>query len=133
MHRSRTTLRMALKRNETSPNLSFQPQSSSNLPALSLSTEISADNLPKKHRRTATEKYYLHIIATMKSEIDGLMKIIKAKDWEIEQLRKSKIDLKAENVHIKSLIGLKKVQIKTKVQVTQAKTRHWMRRKSDNA
>lgn len=62
--------------------------------------------------RTATEKYYLQIIATMKTEISSLMQIIKAKDREIEQLRLSKGELKAENAQMRGMLGQRRAVVK---------------------
>ena len=111
MHRSHSTLKRKLPPTDSVLNLSVTslpshyPSYPSTLP---LSTEISRETLPKKERtvhRTATEKYYLQIIATMKTEISNLMQIIKAKDREIEQLRESKGELKAANAQMRGMLG----------------------------
>jgi hypothetical protein len=56
---------------------------------------------------TATEKYYLQIISTMKKEMTSLLQIIKAKDKEIEQLMDAKQELKAVNTQLRTMISEK--------------------------
>lgn len=56
---------------------------------------------------TATEKYYLQIISTMKKEMTSLLQIIKAKDREIEQLRDARISLKASNTQLRTMLAAK--------------------------
>lgn len=53
---------------------------------------------------TATEKYYLQIISTMKKEMTSLLQIIKAKDKEIEQLREARVGLKASNAQLRAML-----------------------------
>lgn len=53
---------------------------------------------------TATEKYYLQIISTMKKEMTSLLQIIKAKDKEIEQLREARVGLKASNNQLRAML-----------------------------
>lgn len=114
MYRSKSTLKTKQPPTDSSLNLSMTSVLSHNPSyptTLPLSTEISRETLPiqpPKVHRTATEKYYLQIIETMKTEISSLMQIIKAKDKEIEQLKESKGEFKAANAQMRMMLGQRK-------------------------
>ena len=124
MRKAKSVLRAKMQSTLTAPVPESKPSASpmrlkANLAATQLlpgpytnNSESSYNPSPSPTRNphvhtTATEKYYLQIISTMKKEMTSLLQIIKAKDREIEQLRDARISLKASNTQLRTMLAAK--------------------------